>query len=521
MTSVKQKGIVAAGHDITAKAAVEILKVGGNAFDAALAAFFASCVAEPVLASLGGGGFLLAQSTHDNPQLFDFFVQTPLQKTAESEIDFYPILADFGTAQQEFHIGHGSIATPGAIAGIAEIHRNLCTMSLLDIIQPACEAAREGVAVNAFQHYISDIVSPILLSTPEALALHESPITPETLARENECLKQAAMADAFEHLAREGERLFYEGEIGQRIVSACVQQGGYLTQQDLSAYRVERRSPLNLRYHQSQLFTNPAPSVGGTLIAFALALLKKENLGQYEIGSIEHLLRLTQAQILTQKMRRTEGVDMDLDADTSERVLHQNYIESYQKTLANHASFSRGTTQISVADKLGNMASMTLSNGEGSGYVIPETGIMLNNMLGEEDINPHGFHQWPLNRRIASMMSPTIAITDAGHTYAVGSGGSNRIRSAVLQVLINVLDFQNPVELAVEQPRIHYEGSLLNIEVGPHEQVIEKLTRSVDNSRLWPEKNLFFGGAHSVIRTASGELQGQGDSRRGGVCYLA
>jgi len=251
MAKKNHNGIVAAGHDITAKAAIDILKAGGNAFDAAIAAFFASCVAEPVLASLGGGGFLLAQPAAGRPQLFDFFVQTPLQKQSQSEIDFYPILADFGTAQQEFHIGFGSIATPGAIAGIAEVHKNHGTIPLREIIEPACEAAREGVIVNAFQHYISDIVSPILLSSKDAIRLHESPSDPGTLAREHERLTQVAMADAFEHIAREGAPLFYQGEMGRRLIDACQQEGGYLTAQDLAAYRVERRTPLNLHYQRA------------------------------------------------------------------------------------------------------------------------------------------------------------------------------------------------------------------------------------------------------------------------------
>ncbi|OQX43440.1 MAG: Gamma-glutamyltranspeptidase, partial [Candidatus Sedimenticola endophacoides] len=116
-------GIVAAGHPVTAGAAAEVLKAGGNAFDAALAAIFASCVAEPVLASLGGGGFLMAHQYSGQTQLYDFFVQTPKRKPPLEGIDFYPILADFGTAQQEFHIGLGSIATPGVIRGLFAVHR--------------------------------------------------------------------------------------------------------------------------------------------------------------------------------------------------------------------------------------------------------------------------------------------------------------------------------------------------------------------------------------------------------------
>ena len=143
---------------------------------------------------------------------------------------------------------------------------------------------------------------------------------------------------------------------------------------------------------------------------------------------------------------------------------------------------------------------------------------MLNNMLGEEDINPHGFHQWPENRRIASMMSPTLVLSSQGQAIATGSGGSNRIRSAILQVLIGLLDFHMEVERAVEAPRLHYEGTSLNLEAGTDDSSIRQLFEMFPDNCLWPEKNLFFGGAHTVLRSPDGSLSGKGDSRRGGVC---
>ncbi len=518
---IKPRGAVAAGHDITANAAAEILREGGNAFDAALAALFASCVAEPVLASLGGGGFLLAHTDSGTSTLYDFFVQTPLHKPPRDGIDFYPILADFGTTQQEFHIGRGSMATPGAIRGIFSVHKDLCSLPLDVIVQPACTAAREGVNLNSFQHYISDIVSPILTSSPDALRLHESTERPGELAQNGELVRQPDMADAFEALAREGADLFYLGEMGRSMVDACRDNGGCLTEADLEQYQTVRRTPLNLNYHSANLLTNPAPSVGGTLIAFALSLLEQELLGDFQISSHPHLMRIAKAQQLTQQLRGEKGVDRDLDETTSREILTDSYLESYRKIMRKHAGFSRGTTQISIADAEGNVASMTLSNGEGAGYVIPGTGIMMNNMLGEEDINPHGFHQWPVNRRIASMMSPTLAFTSDGRALVTGSGGSNRIRSAILQVLVNTIDYRMEIAEAVEEPRLHYENGVLNLESGASEKVLEQLEHEFPEHRLWPEKNLFFGGAHSVVRDQKGNLKGQGDSRRGGVCIIA
>ncbi len=513
----KHLGIVAAGHDDTAKAAAAVLKAGGNAFDAALAALFSSCVSEPVLSSLGGGGFLLAHS-HNSSVLYDFFAQTPMQKPPVEELDFSPIVADFGTAQQEFHIGMGSIAVPGMVRGIFAIHRDLCTLPLRIIIEPALQLAREGVRINSFQHYISTIVSPIIESSAEALRLHACDSQPDRVASQNETVKQPEMADLFSALAQEGDELFYKGELAQRLVTDCKAKGGAIRRSDLDGYQVELRTPLSLNYRDTKILTNPAPSIGGTLIAFSLSILAQQGLSDMRHHGTEHLTNVAHAMRLTQQLRHSHKIDSDLDAITSRRILSNEFLDTYRDTLRKHALCARGTTQISVADSKGNMASMTLSNGEGSGYVLPGTGIMLNNMLGEEDINPRGFHQWPVNRRIASMMAPTVALMPNGDRIAIGSGGSNRIRSAILQTLINMIDFKMEAAEAVEQPRIHLESGLLNLEHGIPDLTIADLINEFPEHHLWPEKNLFFGGAHTVTNKHDGALNGHGDSRRGGVC---
>ncbi len=511
------RGVVAAGHGATADAAIDILREGGNAFDAALAALFTCCVVEPVLASLGGGGFLLTLPANGRTLLYDFFPQTPSHRPPRSETDLFPILADFGTAQQEFHIGLGSIAVPGVIKGLFAIHRDLCRLPLKTIIAPALDAAKEGTQVNSFQHYISSIVTPIIKSSPAALNLHQSPGYPGRIAKQGELVRQPDMADAFDILAKEGEDLFYRGEMGQQLVRDCREGGGCLSMEDLEQYRVVQRNPLEFAYHDARILTNPAPSIGGTLIAFTLSLLQETRLGTLPFHGPRHLQWLADAMQITQQLRHEQNMDRNLDEATSQHLLSQPFLAAYRKILQNEYSFSRGTTQISIADAEGNIASMTLSNGEGSGYVLPGSGIMLNNMLGEQDLSPHGFHQWPENRRISSMMSPTLLFLSDGTIIATGSGGSNRIRSAILQVLINLVDFEMTLDQAVEQPRIHFESGILNLENGIPDKTVEVLMDAFLNHRLWPEKNLFFGGAHSVMQNHLGVLSGRGDSRRGGV----
>jgi len=513
-------GAVAAGHIRTAEAAVSMLREGGNAFDAALAGLFASCVAEPVLASLGGGGFLLAHPEHRAPILFDFFAHTPRKKRSQQEQDFVPILADFGTAQQQFHIGLGSIAVPGVIRGAFSIHRALCHLPMRDIVEPAIAAAREGVFINALQHYIATIVAPILRSNPAALALHESRSRRGELAAEGEEIRYPELAAVLEALAHEGEDLFYRGDLAERMARDSLDGGGHLSAADLACYQAELREPLALSYRGARITTNPPPALGGALIGLALALLEPQPIGCHNAGTTRHLSVLAKAMGLIQRLRRERGIDRDLDARAAEALLGPEQLKAYHAALDSGPASTRGTTQISVADRAGNLASLTLSNGEGSGYVLPGTGIMLNNMLGEEDINPGGLHAWTPDRRLASMMAPTVVAATDGRRIALGSGGSNRIRSAILQVIVNLLDLGEPLETAVEAARIHLEDDILNLEAGFAEAVLQELRSLFPRQRLWPARNLFFGGAHSVQVDALGHCSGRGDSRRGGVCLL-
>lgn len=513
------RGVVAAGHRLTVQAAEEVLKSGGNAFDAAVAAQFAACVAEPVLASLGGGGFLLAAPCAERPVLYDFFVQTPIAKSDGRPLGFRPVVVDFGTAKQEFHIGSGTIATPGVVKGMFEVHRALCTLPMRELVAPACRFAREGVVFEPLQSYIFSIVSPIYTANPDVRSLFTSPADPARLVSAGECLRFPDLADTLEALADEGEDLFYRGDIGRAIEQQCRDEGGLITRHDLSEYAVLRRRPLEVAYRSARVVTNPPPSSGGILLAFALELLNDASVTGEGFGTCSYLRGLAEVMALTSEAR-LESLDLDALHGDDSAMLSSGYLRRYREILRHRARSFRGTTHISVIDARGNLASLTVSNGEGSGYVVPGSGIMLNNMLGEEDLNPGGFHRWRANQRMTSMMSPTMVRFSDGTRVAMGSGGSNRIRSALLQVLVNLIDFGAGIQEAVDRPRIHLEGQTLNVEGGFDPDVIDVLASQFARCVRWTERNLFFGGVHSVCDGPKG-LGGSGDPRRGGCVRLA
>jgi gamma-glutamyltranspeptidase/glutathione hydrolase len=508
----RPRGVVAAGHPATAEAAREVLLEGGNAFDAAVAALCTACVAEPALASLGGGGFLTARRADGEVSVFDFFTQTP-HRRADGELDFYPAIGHFGGATQEFHLGMASIACPGVIKGLFAIQRELATMPMARLVEPAAALAEEGVEVTASQAHILQVIAPILLATPASRQIFAgSPDSHQPMV-EGDRYALPEVADFLRQLAREGADFFYRGEPAAEIARACGEGGGHLSREDLESYRVKRHKPLTGRFRGATFATNPPPSVGGALIAFGLELL--DGCGPIgAFGSASHLRLLVDALVLTQSARSDASIDRQPNHRACEQLLSRDYLHAYRETLRRHAPSCRGTTQISIADGVGNVAALTISNGEGSGYVVPGTGILLNNMLGEEDLSRGGFHTWPRDRRLASIMAPTIARRRDGTFVALGSGGSNRIRSAILQTLVNVLALDLDLRDAVERPRLHVEGDQLDLEPGFPPAAVAALRDDL-KVRTWEHRSMFFGGVHAVAGP-----RGAGDPRRGGVAVV-
>ena len=512
-------GGVAAGHPLTAAAAEDVLRAGGNAYDAVIAALATSFVTEPVLSSPGGGGFLLAAPADERPRVYDFFVQTPRGRRPAGDVEFYPVMADFGAAQQEFHIGRGTVATPGVMRGIAEIHADLATVPLRELVTPACRLAIEGVTVSKYQAYLFSVTEAIFGASEACRSIFASAGAPGKLAQCGERLTNPMLADALEAIAIEGADLFYRGEVAASLV-ADMAAGGHLAATDLAGYRVEKRVPLSLDYRGVRILTNPPPSSGGTLVGFGLALLGTEDAGvgagrfgaEAAFDSAAHIGRLATVMEATAAARIEHSIGALASLDPAS-------VARWREQVAGRARAFRGTTHVSVIDAAGNVASATVSNGAGSDYVVPGTGIVMNNMLGEADLNLDGFHRWPLDERMTSMMAPTALAWRDGRKVATGSGGSNRIRTALLQVLVNLVDFAMDVEEAVAAPRIHVEGTFLSVEGGFDPERIAPVLEAWPDHQLWDAPNMFFGGAHTVASGPRG-VEGAGDPRRGGACAI-
>jgi gamma-glutamyltranspeptidase/glutathione hydrolase len=489
------RGAVAAGHQETVKAAAEVLADGGNAFDAAIAGLWMACVAEPVLASPGGGGFLMAlEAGADAARLYDFFVKTPQRKQPSTAIDFHAIHADFGTATQEFHIGHGATATPGYVPGLYAVHEDLGRLDMERLLRPAIKAAQDGHTVTPFQAFLSQVVSSILLATASSRAL----FAPHgALPADGGRFENPGLAGFFGGLADGGEDFYRATAVP--ALAAEQAAAGHLTESDFENYAVIKRAALTLDFSGARCYLNPPPSSGGAFIAHALM--------GYEAA------RGIDTTVMAHALERAEAARLKYHGDAA-AILKDAGIDHAGAPTG--GTVSRGTTHISVIDGEGNAASATVSNGEGNGYVAGGFGFMLNNMLGEEDLNPGGFHRWQPGRRLASNMCPVVAGGPAGELVALGSGGSNRIRSSVFQAMVRMLAGGEAPGVAVDAPRLHVENGHLDFEDLMDAATTRRLEETFAGRRAWAETNLFFGGVHAARRSSKGVFEAAGDRRRGG-----
>jgi gamma-glutamyltranspeptidase/glutathione hydrolase len=515
-----------------------MLQQGGNAVDAAVAAAFVTFIAEYTVSATGGGGFALvydAKKAQGN--LYDFFSAAPgLDRDTPpdpAQIDFAQITIDYGVSQQYFHVGRGSMAVPGNVAGLCALAQQEGRLPLPILLEPAIHLAREGCQVSEMQHFISLMLEPIFLRTPSSRAVFAREDGRELLGP-GETLRMPDLANTLEALALEGPRLFYAGDVAQAIVKDQEARGGLITRTDLERYRVRRRQPLARGFRGRTVLTNPPPSRGGLLISFSLGLLDRFRLRPADHGNVCHLELIAEVMRVTNLARRELEQQNLQPRQQVARLLGTATIERWAETLktvlgqpvANRPGDSvmvghASTTQISVIDEDGLAISMTTSGGEGAGFIVPGTGIVPNNMLGEEDLHPQGFHKLEPGRRIPSMMSPTVVLDDAGWpVLALGSGGANRIRSAILQVLLNRLEFGLALEESVEASRVHWEEGVLQVEAGNDPQVVDQLQAMGYVVNRWSQRHMFFGGAHSVARNNRDQLVGAGDSRRGGCAQV-
>jgi gamma-glutamyltranspeptidase / glutathione hydrolase len=514
-------GAIAAGHELTARAGAEALAHGGNAVDAAVAAAAMSWAAEPALTGPCGGGFMLVRPANGAARLLDAFTAMPGKDLpADRELvplDVVSVPFDERTSQV-FHIGSAACAVPGVVAGLHAAHSRYGRLPWRSLLLPAADAAQAGIRTNRGQYRVFEVIRAILTHTPEACEVF-APHGRFLALGEPVC--QPDLASSMEQIAERGPEALYSGELAQAMVRHQQRQGGRLTAEDLGSYRPAWRRPLRNEFAGHHVLTNPPPSSGGVLIAFMLSVL--DGLPQrHPVGSAPALRQLAETMRAAGRLRDRRFARLLHAGGLARHALSGELVERARREVSQAVErrpstapavhSDRGTTHISVVDQGGNAAALTASNGSHSGVIVPGTGLHLNNMLGEEDLMT-GRDLSP-GARLTSMQAPSVVVRDDELRLVVGSSGSNRLRSAITQVVQNVAEHGMDVEQAVRHPRVHVEGDRLDCESGFSEGVLEELEQWGEKVVRFHGLNLYFGGTNAVAVADDGTLSAAGDPRR-------
>lgn len=528
-------GVVAAGHPATARAAARVLADGGNAVDACVAASFAAFAVESLLTGPAAGGFLLVRPPGGgDPVIYDGAVAAPdLRGTPPAEavagmVDV-PISFDPGVAQH-FLCGAASVAVPGLVAALFAGLAAHGTRPATELAADGVALARDGSPFERRQAWVHGILSPVLRVSPEAAAQYEPLGRPP---REGEVVPMPALADTLATLADRGPALLYDGPLGAALAETVTSRGGFCGVEDLRAYRACEREPVRLALPGGRtLLTNPPPSTGGLLVAVALGVLARLDPADPFPLRLARALRVAH-RLRTPGLARALAADpappadawltddrlAELAAEASHDLTGGELVDPGGVTTARPAGLG-STTHISVLDDRGGAAALTASLGIGSGDLAGATGVFANNMLGESDLSPLGPFAVAPGHRLTSMMAPSLVLDARGEPeVVVGSAGSNRLRSALTQVIWRVVVDGEHVAAAVAAPRLHCEDDRLEVEPGLEGDALGALEAAAAPRPLvrWARRNWYFGGTNACARRPDGALEGGADPRRGGL----
>ena len=491
---------IAAGNQLGTEAAINVARAGGNAIDACLASAIMGWVAEPFFTSIGGSGFITIRTPDDHVEVIDgnnimpFTIpQTPGQGIKRI---FLPDYAD----GIYMGIAGGSVAVPGILAAVRCAWERHGRIEWEALFTDAIATARDGFPFpKTSDYYLSCTLETIWSHYPEAESLFTRV---GGQLREGETFRQPDLAEALETIATKGPEVFYEGELGQEIIDAITADGGFMTLDDLRNYSAEIRLPISASPFGWTVYSNPPPAVGGAVLIHMLTLLEHADMSD----EVERLRSLIEAQRAAVGYRKERYQDPSGVAAAFDEAL---------KELQARSMRSPDTTHMSAADKDGYVCSLTESNGYGAGLVVH--GMLLNNTLGEEELNPLGAHRLPPGSRCHSNQTPTVA-RGSGMTLGLGSPGADRIVGAIAQTFLRIAVDGASIQDAVTAPRAHLdarpEGDKLCYEPGLPGDQIEYTPRPYD------DLHMYFGAVQTVAVSDDGTLQAAHDPRRSGGSAL-
>lgn len=474
----KSQAAASGGNREVIETALSIMDNGGNAVDGAIGAYLMACISEPCMASLAGGALILLGDASGNVKCLDGFCNTPKHKCSVPNLDYFPIEVDFGDAKETFYGGLGAVAVPKISKALYDLHENYGHMPLPEVAHPAIQSARSGVALSDFQSHDLVLLSTVFKNDP---ILRDIFYDNDQLIKAGSPVVMNEFSDFLSYWANSKSDDFYLGEFGKSLLELSRNYGGHICRDDLKHVEAKWTSPKASQLGDFTLVTPGSPSFGAYLIRQALQNYK----GSHQKLTPQSLVR---------------GI---LEISTSSKLEFTGFSNL----------MARGTSHFNVMDKKGDFVAMTYTIGEGSGRVVPGTGVHLNNMLGEMSLMPGGSHSWVPGKAMATMMSPLALFSqNCEKILLAGSGGASRIPTALLQTILQWVNSTDQINEVIHMPRIHFDGELWQVEPGFHAVDLLDSTGPVN---VWAEPNMYFGGVHAIVK-AMDYVHAVGDQRRSG-----
>lgn len=529
-------GMVCAAHPYAAEAGVDMLRRGGNAIDAALAVSFALMVVEPHASGLGGGGFMTIRmpqvnahdrsrhSEHGEVFFLDFRECAPRAATPER---YY----DTGKTLEELTIsGPLAVAVPGMPRGLAYAaahYGRLSRESLAPMIEPAMRYAADGFDITPKMAGHLATYHDLLAHFPTTARIFTTPHGPMAAGAQ---LRQPDLAQTLAHIKDAGLRTFVDGALAERLAQFMAATGGLVTQEDLASYQPHERRVIEGSYRGYTLLTAPPPSTGGMRLLQVLNIMEHYPIRDWGPNSVETIHLMTEA--LKPSYAAGERYIADpatVSAIPLDELLDKTWAEAQCGTLSlEHAGPQIGaisdndrscTTHYSIIDQWGNIVSATQTIGLfwGSGMVAADTGLLLNGEMNDFSEGRRHINAVMPGKIPRSNMCPTIVLKDNQPCLILGSPGSQRIPSAVLQTISNVIDHGMDLASAVAAPRMHWQDGTLHLEGGIAPGVAAQLQHKGHTVKHYANQDRYFGGVHAIqIDSETGALTGAADPRRDG-----
>ena len=450
----------------------DMLKKGGNAFDAMCATQLALAVAYPFAGNIGGGGFMVYRKANGDIGSIDFREKAPLAATKNMYLD------EFGEViPNKSILGAMAVGVPGTVAGVFEVHEKFGSLPIQDILEPVIALAYQGVTVTEKQEQRIKKYQPLFLEA------NKQPIILDSLWKTNDVIKYPELAKTLERILKHGKDEFYKGETAKILAKFIQDNGGILTEEDLAKYEAKWRTPITFTYDDLKIISMAPPASGGICLAQIMKMLEPFHLDEYGHNSLKTIQAITEAERRAYADRSFYLGDPDFVKIPVETLIKEDYLSgrmadfSFEKaTLSSDVSHgnikiieSDETTHYSIVDQFGNAiaATTTLNGAYGSKLYCSELGFFLNNEMDDFSSKPGEPNMFGLigaeansiepEKRMLSSMTPTIVEKNGKLYMTLGTPGGSTIITSVLQTILNVYEFDMTMQEAVNAPRFHHQ----------------------------------------------------------------